>query len=119
MPGKLDVLLQPGDIGRLTLPTTRGLHDNRDPGLADHFSQRISWHLTLAEVREPVGAGIERVPRVVGVHQIDPPGDPLDPINQTHQVLPTSVRVAGVEAEADGVPAPGPTDGLPAPIDPL
>src|SRR5690606_12303518 len=53
-----------------------------------------------------------RVARVVGVHQVDPAGDRLDPVHRRGEVLPARVRVAGVQAEpgavlADHVPQPG------------
>ena len=54
-----------------------------------------------AEVVVPVGAGVERVPAVVGVHQVDPAGDRLDPVDGRAEVDAAGPGVAGVEAEAD------------------
>jgi hypothetical protein len=55
----------------------------------------------VAEVRVPVGPGVEHVARVVGVHQVDPAGDRLDPVDEPGQLLAARVGVAGVEAEPD------------------
>ena len=49
---------------------------------------------------------------VVGVDQVDPARDRLDPVDDAEQLLAARVRVAGVEAEAraelaDRVPQPG------------
>jgi len=51
----------------------------------------------------PVPAGVELVAAVVAVHEVDPAGDRLDPLDDAEQLLPARVRVAGVEAEADVV----------------
>src|SRR5581483_5340396 len=55
---------------------------------------------------------IEIVLRTVRVHQVDPPGDRPDPVDEVDEVLPARVGVAGVQAEphavtADRVPQPG------------
>ena len=47
-----------------------------------------------------IPAGVERVLRVVGVDQVDPAGDRLDPVDDAEQILAAGVRVAGVQAEA-------------------
>jgi len=51
----------------------------------------------------PVTTGVGLVAAVVAVHQVDPPGDRLDPLDDAEQFLPAGVGVAGVEAEADVV----------------
>ena len=65
-----------------------------------------------AEVVVPVLAGVERALGVVGVDQVDPAGDRLDPVDEAEQLLAAGVGVAGVQAEADlvvadRVPEPG------------
>ena len=81
-------------------------------GSAHHRDDQLWIDLALAEVVVPVAAGVERVLRVVGVHQVDAAGDRLDPVDDVEQVLAAGVGVAGVEAEADAevadrVPQPG------------
>src|SRR6185437_5172594 len=49
----------------------------------------------------PVRAGVERVARVVAVHQVDPAGDRLHPVDRVGQLDAGRVGVAGVQAEAD------------------
>ena len=53
------------------------------------------------EVRVPVRARGELVARVVAVHQVDPAGDRLHPVDRVGQVDAGRVGVAGVQAEAD------------------
>src|SRR4029453_4175614 len=104
------VLLEPSDIGALTLPTARGLHNNRDSGGTHHLSEGIGTDLAVAEVGVPIGAGVERIPGIVGVDQVDAAGNGLDPIDQADEFLATSVGVAGVETEANRVTALGLTN---------
>ena len=49
-----------------------------------------------------IGAGARRIARVVGVDEVDPPDDRLDPVDRVGQVLAGGMGVAGVEAESDG-----------------
>ena len=73
----------------------------------------------VTEVRVPIRPGVEQIPRVVGVHQVDASGDRLDPIDQADQLFTAGVGVAGVQAETDGVATLRLTDGGPQPLDPL
>ena len=61
----------------------------------------------------PVGAGVEGVARVVGVHEVDAPGDGQHPLDDVTEVVAAGVGVAGVEAEADLVTAGCRADGIP------
>ena len=74
----------------------------RAGGGRDRHDQ-VGVDLARPEVGVPVGPGAERVARVVGVHEVDAPGDGLDPVDDAGEVLPAGVRVAGVQAEADEV----------------
>ena len=58
-----------------------------------------------AEVGVPVGAGVELVARVVGVDEVDAPGDGPHLVDDGAEVVAAGVGVAGVEAEADVVAA--------------
>ena len=49
----------------------------------------------------PIPAGAELVPRIVAVHEVDPAGNGLDPVDQAGQLLARSERVAGIQAEAN------------------
>ncbi len=61
----------------------------------------------------PVLTGVELVPGVVTVHEVDPAGDRHDLLDRVRQLDPGRVGVAGVQAEpdvlrtADHVPEPG------------
>src|SRR4029450_4948068 len=116
---ELDVLLEPGDVGALPIPAARSLHDDGDISGSDDLSEGVGSHLTFAEVGGPVGAGIEGIPRVVGVDQVDAAGNSFDPINETDQFLATGMGVAGVEAESDGVAALRLTDRIPESLNAL
>ena len=90
----------------------RRLDDDRRAGGPDHRDDQLRVDLAAAEVVVPVPAGVERVLGVVGVDQVDPAGDRLDPVDDAEQLLAARVRVAGVQAEADlvvadRVPQPG------------
>ena len=61
----------------------------------------------------PVGAGVERVPGIVRVHQVDPAGRGQHPLHQTVELLSPGVGVTGVQAEADGVPTVGAAHRIP------
>src|SRR6185312_13841764 len=87
----------------LGLAVGRGLHDHVAAGGPDDGRDRLRLDEAGAEVGVPVGAGVEGVPAVVGVHQVDPAGDGLDPVHDAGQVLAAGMRVAGVQAEARSV----------------
>ncbi len=93
-------------------PCGRGLDDHRRAGGRAHRGQGVLVDGAGADVGVPVAGRAELVARVVEVHQVDPPGDGLRPVDDVHEVLAGGERVAGVEAEpdaelADGVPQPG------------
>ena len=71
------------------------------PGGADHVEQRLRVDRARVEVGVPVSARVERVARVVAVHQVDPAGDRLHPVDGVREVDAGRVGVAGVEAEPD------------------
>ena len=90
----------------------RRLDDDVAAGGAAHVGDDRRVDLTGAEVGVPVGAGVERVAAVVGVHEVDAAGDGQHAVDDAGQVLAAGVRVTGVEAEADAeladrVPQPG------------
>src|SRR4029453_7140011 len=70
-------------------------------------------HCPIGEVGMPVAARVEWVARVVGMDEIDPPGDRLHPADDAVQVLAAGMRVTCVEHEADVVTA----DRVPQPRD--
>ena len=79
---------------------------------AADLGDRVGVDLAAADVGVPVGAGVELVAAVVGVHEVDAAGDGQHPVDDADQILAAGVRVAGVEAEAgtelaDRVPEPG------------
>ena len=90
---------------RLGVPG-RGLADHRGPGGLDDPDQGVEVDLALAQVLVAVAARVGPVLGVVGVDQVDPAGDRLDPVDDAVQLLAAGVGVAGVEAE----PEPGVAD---------
>ena len=76
---------------------------------------RLGIDLAGAEVGVPVGAGVERVAAVVGVHEIDAAGDGEDALDDAGQLLAAGMGVAGVEAE----PGPELADRVPEPREPV
>src|SRR5690606_38288970 len=111
-----DPLAEPGDVGCLARYTAGRLHHRGCARGTDHLGDGVPGDGPGPQVGVPVGAGVERVPRVVGVHQVDPTGDRPHPVHHVGQLDAPGVGVARVEAEADGVPALGPADRLPQPV---
>ena len=75
---------------RCRRPAPRLRPGSRTPpgaGGRDDRQQVVAVDPAAAEVRVPVGARVEGVPRVVGVHEVDPPGDRLGPVDDAGQVL--------------------------------
>ena len=90
----------------------RGLADHRGAGRLDDPDQGVQVDLALAQVLVAVAARAGPVLGVVGVDQVDPATDRLDPVDDAVQLLAAGMGVAGVEAEAqpgvaDQVPQPG------------
>src|ERR1700761_5606706 len=104
-PRSADLGPEPADVGGET--RLGGLADHRGAGRADDVEQYLRVDGARVEVGVPVGAGVERVPGVVAVHQVDPAGDRLDPVRCVGQVDARRVRVTGVQAEPDLAAAPG------------
>src|SRR6266540_1175460 len=103
---------QVGDVVALALRAARRLHNDRSAGGSDHRDDQFGVDCAVSDVLVSVPPGVERVPRVVGVNQVDPAGDRLDPVDDAEQVLATGIRMAGVQAEtdvelADHIPQPG------------
>src|SRR5262249_11122904 len=76
------VLLQPADVGGQAAVLVRGLADDGGARGADHPEQQGGIDGPGADVRVPVPARAELIPRVVAVHQVDPAGDGLDPVGR-------------------------------------
>src|SRR5580692_10558314 len=79
----------------------RGLADGRGAGRPDHPEQQRRVDGPGGDVGVPVPARAELIARVVAVHQVDPAGDRLDPVDHVGQVDAGRVGVAGVQAEPD------------------
>src|SRR5699024_3955971 len=98
---------------------TGGLHHCRGTSGPHYLGHRIPHDLTRAKIGMPIRPGVEGIPGVVGVHQVDPPGDGPHLLHDLTQVDPTGVGVTGVQAEADGVATLDAADRLPEPVDRL
>ena len=93
------VLAEPADVRGE--PGVGCLADDRRARRAHHVEQRRRVDRPGVEVRVPVGARAELVARVVAVHEVDPAGDGLDPVDYFGEVDARRVGVAGVQAEPD------------------
>src|SRR5262249_36187508 len=95
--GAGEVLAEPADVRA----RVGGLGDQGRPSGAGH-SEEDGW-LDLARLNGGVAvtARAELVPRVVAVHQVDPPGDRLHPVDHAGELVAARVGMAGVQAEAD------------------
>ena len=91
---------QQRDLGGALVGTAGGLEDHRGAGGADDLDQRGGLDLPVRQRGVPVAAGAGLVPRVVAVHQVDPPGDGPDVVDDGLEVEPAGLGVAGVEDEA-------------------
>src|SRR5580704_13383929 len=76
------VLLQPADIGGQAAVDIGGLADDGGARGADHAEQQRGVDGPGGDVGVPVAARTELIPRVVAVHQVDPAGDRLDPVDR-------------------------------------
>ena len=94
-----DVVAEPADVRGE--PCVGRLADNRRARRAHHVEQDRRVDRPGVEVRVPVGARPELVARVVAVHQVDPAGDRLDPVDRLGEIDTRRVGVAGVQAEPD------------------
>jgi uncharacterized membrane protein len=90
---------EPGDVGRQA--SLGRLADHGGACRADHVEERLRVDRARIEVGMPVGARAELIARVVAVHEVDPAGDRLHPVNHVGQLDAGGVRVAGVQAEPD------------------
>ena len=85
------------------------LYEGQRVRLSDDTCQLLRWNLALTEVGVTVAPAVEAVPRVVEMHQIDPPGHRQNPFDQALQRLAAGPGVTRIEAEtrieiADRVP---------------
>jgi hypothetical protein len=94
-----DPVAEPRDVGGQA--GLGGLADDGGARGAHHVEERLRVDRARVEVGVPVRARVERVPRVVAVHQVDPAGDRLHLVNRVGQVDAGGVRVAGIQAEPD------------------
>src|SRR5580658_5785193 len=113
------VLPQPADVGGEAAAGVWGLADGRGARRADHAEQQRRVDGPGGDVGVPVPARAELIARVVAVHQVDPAGDRLDPVDGVGEVDASRVGVAGVQAEPDvlAVPGGGVGDRVPEPGD--
>ena len=105
------VLAQPGDVGGLAVDAARGLAHHRCAGGGTHGTRSARRPSAGPEVLVPVAARVELVPGVVGVHQVDPAGDRLDPVHDARPAPPRP-RARG---RCPGRTRPSPALGLQAP----
>src|SRR5580700_11366529 len=94
------ILLEPADVGGEAAVFVGCLADGRGAGRADHAEQQRRIDGPGGDVGVPVPARAEPIARVVAVHQVDPAGDRLDPVDRVGEVDAGRVGVAGVQAEA-------------------
>ncbi len=104
---------QPRDIRSLILGFTRCLDDDRSGRVTDHPDQQVFRDPSVTEVCMTIAVTVERVTRVVPVHQRNAPGVLGDPLDRFGQIRPGRPRMTGVEAHTDvevaGCPGPSRT----------
>src|SRR5699024_5145669 len=86
-PGSATLLPQPGDIAGMCLGIARGLHDHGGARLAHERGEVVLRQRSLAQIRVPVGTGIEGVPGVIDVDQVDDSRDAFDSGTDRHANL--------------------------------
>src|SRR5438105_3946503 len=82
-------------------PSRGGFADDGGVGVADDLDEDRRVDLAGAEVLVTVAARVGVVLRVVGVHQVDAPGDGGDALRRAGHLLARRVGVTRVEAEPD------------------
>src|SRR3981081_1811721 len=93
----VDRFAQVGDIGTLAFGTAGCLDDDVRTRRATRVGDGCGIDLAAADVRVSVRPGVEEITAVVGVDQVDTPGDSSNPVDDADQVLPAGVRMAGIE----------------------
>src|SRR6266516_2798716 len=80
------------DVGAVLGHAPGRLADGRHAGGGDHLGDRLDADLAVPQVLVPVAARAGGVLGIVGVHQVDAPGDRLDPVDDARQVSARILR---------------------------